>query len=393
MAIDDMVPDSALVHRVRRLMTAVDELYELVLTRRHLSEIGGQSLVAASSALGAALETMEESAEPDDEINAKYRSRMRNEYILTVSGIEFFVFDPKPEEVFYLDILTGLTNTCRFAGQLPRFLSVAEHSIKVAAIAEHIITVQVREGEINADMIPLTALYALLHDAHEAYTGDIPRPLKARLADVFGAPWNRIEQGVQDAIHEAFALPPCPVEVEQAVRAADDWMLYCETTALGSKSPEDYATRITVPPPEVLVIGRVKAEEPDRKTVRELFDSEIRRLVRIVGGHLPEKPGMERRDPPPSRTKASAAFAQAVQAQGIPGDRPNPPPPPDEQEQYVPDLSRTPRTDDVSEGQWQNAVRSSNVDVPDHLLRELMDDPKTTEEERQRLTGLGGDKG
>src|SRR5258708_39476115 len=61
------------------------------------------------------------------------------------------------------DIAHGLANICRYAGQCKRFYSVAEHSILVSQTAKGF------EYE------------ALLHDAAEAFVGDISRPLKQML--------------------------------------------------------------------------------------------------------------------------------------------------------------------------------------------------------------------
>jgi hypothetical protein len=86
----------------------------------------------------------------------------------TVTAVETYtgryvdLLNPDPETICLADIAVGLANTSRFAGQVSRFYSVAEHSVRVAA------------------SVPWQqlALPALLHDAHEAYTGDITAPMK-----------------------------------------------------------------------------------------------------------------------------------------------------------------------------------------------------------------------
>jgi 5'-deoxynucleotidase YfbR-like HD superfamily hydrolase len=92
------------------------------------------------------------------------------------------------------DVAHGLANTCRWAGQCERFYSVAEHSVLVSEIA------------IGFE------LEALLHDAAEAFMGDIVRPLKQLLPG-----YKEIETKVQEAILMRFGLRmPLPQEVKEA---------------------------------------------------------------------------------------------------------------------------------------------------------------------------------
>lgn len=88
-----------------------------------------------------------------------------NEYkgawITTYKGTKFHFRNPKPEEIDIEDIAHHLSQLCRFTGACKPFYSVAEHSIRVAEIVPE---------ELK--------LAALLHDAAEAYIGDISRPIK-----------------------------------------------------------------------------------------------------------------------------------------------------------------------------------------------------------------------
>lgn len=74
--------------------------------------------------------------------------------------------DPKIE-----DIAHALANICRWTGHTSRFYSVAEHCIRAAAIAP-----------------PECKLHVLMHDATEAYLGDVATPLKLLLPE-----YSRIE--------------------------------------------------------------------------------------------------------------------------------------------------------------------------------------------------------
>jgi hypothetical protein len=95
---------------------------------------------------------------------------MDGDWISTYTG-QFHPFAPQADEVRIVDIAHSLSMLCRFNGHCRRFYSVAEHSYWVADRLLH---------EFGSDV----ALVGLLHDAAEAYLGDIVRPLKRRLSVV-----------------------------------------------------------------------------------------------------------------------------------------------------------------------------------------------------------------
>jgi len=98
----------------------------------------------------------------------------RGDWIQTaVTKKQFWPLDPRPEDVHIEDIAHALTNICRFGGHTKDYYSVGQHSVLCSEHAP-----------------PDLALAALLHDAAEAYCGDIPRPWKKFL---WVAPTDRIE--------------------------------------------------------------------------------------------------------------------------------------------------------------------------------------------------------
>lgn len=98
------------------------------------------------------------------------------------------------------DIAHALARQCRYNGHVEAFLSVARHSINVAE--------RLPKG---------LQLAGLLHDAAEAYLGDLPRPLKH---GEFGRAYLEAEAHVERAVFAAFGLPATvPHEVQLADRA------------------------------------------------------------------------------------------------------------------------------------------------------------------------------
>ena len=86
-----------------------------------------------------------------------------------------------------VDIATGLARQCRYNGQYPitkGFYSVAEHSVILSKFVEDVF------GK-DKD----ACLYALLHDASEAYLSDIMTPFKALMPE-----YKKIEAKVMDAV-------------------------------------------------------------------------------------------------------------------------------------------------------------------------------------------------
>lgn len=83
------------------------------------------------------------------------------EGIALLSGNLFDYNDPDSSVVTIEDIATALANVCRFAGHVHYFYSVAQHAVNCSYIVD-----------------PKFAFDALMHDTAEAFTNDLPTPLK-----------------------------------------------------------------------------------------------------------------------------------------------------------------------------------------------------------------------
>lgn len=117
----------------------------------------------------------------------------------TFSGRRFWPLDPRPEEAHIEDIAHHLSLICRYGGATTRAYSVAEHSVLISEHAERIL-----------GRTPHEAMQALLHDAHEAYTGDIIRPIKACVATISDV-IERIQHDIQLAVCRRFKIPEPPL--------------------------------------------------------------------------------------------------------------------------------------------------------------------------------------
>ena len=128
---------------------------------------------------------------------------------------DFDILDPRPEQIHLADIAHGLAGKFRFAGQSPIRKTVARHSLEVA----------------DRCMAPIAKVWAMFHDAAEAYMGDVPRPHKRSLW-FFGDGISRgtsfagVEQNLLAKIAERFHLPWwLHADIAAEVHAADDWAL------------------------------------------------------------------------------------------------------------------------------------------------------------------------
>ena len=139
-------------------------------------------------------------------------------WIITRSGRKFDLLDPKPQDVVLSDIAHALAHQCRFAGHTRTFYSVAYHSY-LASYA-----VGKMPGLVVGEERRLIELEALLHDAHEAYCGDISAPLRNALADRTSELESIIKR-IDEVIRLKFHLPNIP---SPRVAEADRVMLATE---------------------------------------------------------------------------------------------------------------------------------------------------------------------
>lgn len=121
-------------------------------------------------------------------------------WIQTYTGLKINVFEPDESMICIEDIAHGLSNTCRWGGHCREFYSVAQHCVLTTSLCS------------KGDM-----LWALMHDAAEAYIGDIPTPIKKCFSGI-----DKIEEDLLAVIAHKFGLDgfAIPDSVKKADRTA-----------------------------------------------------------------------------------------------------------------------------------------------------------------------------
>lgn len=123
---------------------------------------------------------------------------------ISVAGGKFFDLLRPEDSEYDIDVVaTALSNLCRYTGHVTRFYSVAEHSVLVSLACP-----------------PQYALEGLLHDASEAFVGDVSSPLKKLLPA-----YQQIEDNIQADIARRFNLTyPFP----ECIHRADKQLYWSE---------------------------------------------------------------------------------------------------------------------------------------------------------------------
>ena len=124
-------------------------------------------------------------------------------------AIDLKILDP--DSICIEDIAHALSHIPRFAGHLPQLYSVAQHSYYVS---------QMVSGKRR--------LGALLHDASEAYIGDMPSPFKKMMPE-----YKIIEEKLMKVIALKFGIE-YPFHLE--IKEADANMLNAEWDSFVNKS-------------------------------------------------------------------------------------------------------------------------------------------------------------
>jgi len=143
----------------------------------------------------------------------------RGHFMRTFTGRKFWPMDPKAEDMSIVDVAHHLAMQVRFNGATKDFYSVAEHCV------------------IGSYLVPDEyAFEFLMHDAPEAWLGDMIRPIKNHT--LCGDQYKLIELGVDSVVRAKWGMaeePPscvkrmdsalCAMEIDQVYGAPVDYVL------------------------------------------------------------------------------------------------------------------------------------------------------------------------
>jgi 5'-nucleotidase len=139
-------------------------------------------------------------------------------WMQTFTGKVFPLENFDPAAIDIEDIAHALGMLCRFNGQCKTFYSVAEHSFHV-----------------SHEVAPDLALFGLMHDAAEAYLGDVPTPLKKNLKA-----YRKKEDELMKLISEEFGFewPEENTLVKKELKRADKQLLADEKQVVMGPEPK-----------------------------------------------------------------------------------------------------------------------------------------------------------
>ncbi len=150
-----------------------------------------------------------------------------SDFFVSNSGARHFVMNPQTEDICILDIAHCLSHVCRFGGNTRTHYSVAQHSLHVASLVP-------REHQLQA----------LLHDATEAYLGDVIKPLKNQLPT-----YSDIEAVWWRVIAREFSIPE---KLHHSVKSADLIALVTERRDL-IPHPYKWKWNVDIPPDPAII--------------------------------------------------------------------------------------------------------------------------------------------
>lgn len=189
--------------------------------------------------------------------------------------------NPTPEMIDIEDIAHALSMTCRFGGHCRDFYSVAEHSVLVeqyGTLPPHLI-------HTTGPEIVCARLALLLHDAAEAYIGDIITPVKDLLSNT-----PLVENKWLAAIEQKFDLQNSLSLPDQYVKDADLMVLSHEIVALFTSVRPEWWAKFNPPSQSFFAGGIIQCWAPAEARRRFLHTFQELQLQRGIPNPWTKRP-------------------------------------------------------------------------------------------------------
>ena len=201
-------------------------------------------------------------------------------HIETVFGKLVNPTNPDLETLDIQDIAWALSRISRFAGHTITAIpyNVAQHSVYVCQIIKDLLQGKctfpvpmeisaavdvVKTANIQDDLL----MKGLLHDAHEAFIGDIPSPIK-RIPEV-AETFRLLESRIDHAIYTKFNLQESIIEEKQIIKFADMVALAVEAYQFMPSRGRDW----NVPEISLLTIQNFPAPRPSLESFQYFLDT------------------------------------------------------------------------------------------------------------------------
>ncbi len=200
-------------------------------------------------------------------------------WISTYTQKAFYFDKLDPDSICIEDIAHALSNVCRFSGHCPHHYSVAQHSVLVSKLCSQ-----------------EDALTGLLHDATEAYIGDMVTPLKRLIPD-FQSFEDRLWQIIAKKFGAKRVIPP-------GVHRADLTALSIEAKNLMGVDPKEWGLD---PAPDLRdPVPSLTNRKAERMFLREFKNLQSSNAAAFITAFHP--PLMQRESEYPKTFEASFAM-------------------------------------------------------------------------------------
>lgn len=182
----------------------------------------------------------------------------KDAWMETSTGGKIHIFDPQPGEIRLEDIVHACGYTCRYGGHCKTHYSVAQHSVHVADV--------VKDRGGNATL----QLQALLHDAAEAYIGDLPRPVKMWMSQ-----FQDLDAYLTGKIMEVFGVPLQNDDLPHEIHYVDRNICHDEGKVLLKSGPGAWWSNLESFGLEIDPWGPSVAKHVMRRRIQELMMGQL----------------------------------------------------------------------------------------------------------------------